>query len=181
MLDLKELLFDSSRRTAEIAVSAIGNNPEIFKKFLDFALQDKGQYAMRAARVVQLASHIHPELIRPYIKEIILKLPTFRNNGLRRNFLKILTERSLNLDEDTLGTLVNVSFDYLISPSEKPAMKVYAMEILYRISQFYPDIQSELISTIEDQLPRSTVAVKSRGKQVLAKLYKQTRNKNTEY
>jgi len=60
-------------------------------------------------------------------------------------------------------------------------MKVYAMEILYKVSQFYPDIQSELISTIEDQLPRSTVAVKSRGKQVLAKLYKQTRNKNTEY
>jgi hypothetical protein len=180
-MDLEDLLFDSSRRTADIAVSAIGDNPEIFKKFLDFAMQDNGRYAMRAARVVQLASYNYPELIRPYIKEIIHKLPTFKNDGLRRNFLKILTERSLNLDEDTLWILVNVSFDYLISPSEKPAMKVYAMEILYKISQFYPDIQSELISTIENQLPRSTVAVKSRGKQVLAKLYKQTRNKNTEY
>lgn len=180
-MDFEDLLFDSSRRTADIAVSAIGDNPEIFKKFLDFAMQDKGRYAMRAARVVQLATTNHPELIRPYIKEIIFELPAFKNDGLRRNFLKILTEPSLNLDEDTLGILVNVSFNYLVSPSEKPAMKVYAMEILCNISQFYPDIRSELISTIEDQLPRSTTAVKSRGKQVLTKLYKQTRNKNTEY
>jgi hypothetical protein len=177
-IDLENLLFDSSRRTADIAVSLIGDYPEIFKKFLDFAIRDNGQYTMRAARVIQLACHNHPELIRPYIKEIIHILPTFKSDGLRRNFLKILTERSLNLDEDTLGILVSLSFDYLISPFEKPALKVYAMDILYKISQFCPDIRPELISTIEDQIPRSTMAVKSRGKQILSKLYKQIGTEN---
>jgi hypothetical protein len=172
-MDLEDLLFDSSRRTANIAVSIIGNNPEIFKKFLDFAILDKNLYAMRAARVIQLASHHHPELIRPYIKQIISQLPTFKNDGLKRGFAKILTERSLNLDEDTQGILVNLCFKWLMDPWEKAAMKVYAMDILYKISQFYPDIKPELISTIEDQMHRSTVAVVSRGKTYLSKLYKQ--------
>ncbi len=171
-IDLENLLFDSSRRTADIAVSIIGKNPQIFREFLDFALQDKGQYSMRAARVVQLSSHNHPELIRPFLKEIIHKLPTYNNDGLRRSMLKLLAERLLNTDEETKGILVSYAFETLMNPTEKPAMKVYAMDILFKISIEYPGIQPELISTIEDQIPRSTIAVKSFGKKVLKKLYK---------
>lgn len=173
---MKDLLFDSSRRTADMAVGVIGNNPEIFKKMLDFALEDKNLYAMRAARVIQLASHNHPELVRPYLKEIIFRLPNLKNDGLKRGMAKILIERSYSHDDETLGILVSTCFDWLMSPAEKPAIKVYAMEILYKISKFYPEIQPELISSIEDQLPRSTIAVKTRGKQIIKKLYKQNNN-----
>jgi len=38
-MDLEILFSASSRRKADIAVAAIGNNPEIFKKVLDFALE----------------------------------------------------------------------------------------------------------------------------------------------
>jgi hypothetical protein len=176
--DLKDLLFDSSRRTADIAVGLIGDNPEIFKKFLDFALSDKGPYAMRAARVVQLSSHHHPELVRPYLKEIIHKLPYFKNDGLRRGLFKILTERSLDLDEESFGILADTTFNCLNNPAEKPAMKVYSMEILFRISEFYPEIKPELISILEDQMPRSTVAVKSAGKKLLRKLYIRRKDNN---
>jgi hypothetical protein len=173
-MDLQDLLFDSSRRTADMAVGVIGNNPDIFKKMLDFAFEDKNLYAMRAARVIQLASHNHPELIRPYLREIILRLPNLKNEGLKRGLAKILIERSYDHDDDTLGILVSTCFDWLMNPAEKPAIKVYSMEILYKISQLYPEIKTELVSSIEEQLPRSGVAVKSRGRQILAKLYKGT-------
>ena len=172
-MELKDLLFDSSRRTADIAVGLVGDNPEIFKKFFDLALEDKTPYAMRAARVVQLACNNHPLLIRPYTKELILKFNSFRNDGLRRSILKIFTERSLNLDDESLGILVDFCFTCLVSASEKPAMKMYSMVILFKISQFYPDIKSELISTVEDQMPRSSPAVKSVGKKTITKLFKQ--------
>jgi hypothetical protein len=170
-MDLEDILYDSSRRTAEIAVSAIGNNPDIFEKFFEYAMLDKGRFAMRAARVIQLASHRHPELIRPYMKEIIQKLPFIKTEGLKRGFLKILTERSFQFDEETMGILVTHSFEILANPAEKPAMKVYALEILYSISKYYPDIKPELISSIENLMPRSSAAVKSVGKRLLKKLY----------
>ena len=33
-MELEDLLFDSSRRTADIAVNTIGSNPGLFKKML---------------------------------------------------------------------------------------------------------------------------------------------------
>jgi hypothetical protein len=174
-MELEELLYDSSRKTADIAVGLIGDNPEIFKKFLDFAMKDKGQYAMRAARVVQLSGNHHPELIRPYLKEIIYKFDSFRNDGLRRSMLKIFTERSLNLDEESFGKLVEIGFNCLTDPAEKAAMKMYAMVILRKISQYYPEIKPELIATIEEQIPRSSAAIISVGKQTLTKLHNQQR------
>jgi hypothetical protein len=59
-------------------------------------------------------------------------------------------------------------------------MKMYSMVILYKISHFYPEIKPELISTIEDQIPRSSAAIMSVGKQTLTKLYKQIKTENTK-
>ncbi len=106
-MELEDILFDSSRRTADMAVSAIGDNPEIFKKFLDLALADRGRYTMRAARVVQLAAGRHPELVLPYIRDVIHKLPGFKTDGLKRSVAKLLAEQSFSLDEDTLGILTD--------------------------------------------------------------------------
>lgn len=172
-MELKDLLFDSSRRTADIAVGIIGDNPELFGQFVALAMLDKGPFAMRAARVVQLAGYKHPELIRPYTKELILKFNSFRNDGLRRSILKIFSESSLDPDEESIGILVDICFTCLLNPAEKPAMKTYAMVILHKITRFYPDIIPELISTIEDQMPKSSAAIKAVGRQTLTKLYKQ--------
>jgi len=121
-MELEDLLFDNSRRTADIAVNTIGNDPGLFKKMLDFAMEDRGRFAMRATRVVYLTAHNHPELIRPHLKEIIHKLPTFKNDGLKRCFAKIFTELSCDYDDETLGILVNVCFDWIINPHEKVAL-----------------------------------------------------------
>ena len=172
-MQLEDILFDSSRRTADMAVSAIGDNPEIFKKFLNLALADRGRYTMRAARVVQLAAGRHPGLVLPYIRDVIHKLPGFKTDGLKRSVAKLLAEQSFSLDEDTLGVLTVVCFKWLADPLEKAAMKVYAMDILYKVALLYPEIKPELISTIEEQFPRSTVAVVSHGKKITALLYKQ--------
>lgn len=171
--ELEEILFDSSRKTADFAVSMIGNNPEIFKIFLDFAMLDRNQFSMRAARVIYLSAHNHPELVRPFIKEIILNLPNFHNDGVKRCLTKILTERSIDQEEEILGLLVSTCFSWLSESAEKAALKVYAMEILYRISKRYPDIQAELIAAIEELMPRSAAAIRNRGEKILAKLYRE--------
>ncbi len=172
-MELEDLLFDSSRKTADIAVSIIGENPEIFKKFLDFAMLDKDQFSMRAARVIWLSAHDQPWLVKPYIREIIQKLPNFKNDGVKRCLTKMLTEQSIDQNDETLGILANSCFNWLSEPTEKAAMKVYAIEILYQISKKYPELQNELIAAIEAQMPRSASAVKNRGSKILTKLYRE--------
>ena len=47
------------------------------------------------------------------------------------------------------------------------------MEIIYKISQLYPEIKNELISTVENMMPRSSFGIKSRGRKLLKKLYRE--------
>jgi hypothetical protein len=171
-MELDDLLFDSSRKTADFAVDFIGCNHGLFKNVLDFALQDKSKFAMRASRVVCLAANRHPELIRPYINDLAAKLHTFKTDGLKRNVAKIISESSFAEHEEISGILIHTCFSWLNNPAEKSAVKVYAMDILYKATRYYPEIIPEFISTIRMQLPEATISVNSHGKKVLKKLLK---------
>ena len=170
-MELEDLLIDSSRITADMAVHTIGENQALFKKVLDFALEDNDQYAMRAARVIYLTAINHPELIRPYLNKIIHELSGFKNDGLKRSMTRILSEHYTELNEESQGILVDVCFKYLMDTNEKIALKIYSMDILYNLSQIYPEIKKELIFSIENQLPYASAAIKSRGKKMMKKLY----------
>lgn len=135
---------------------------------------------MRLARVINLVANLHPELIRPHLKELVIKLPTFKTGGLKRCMVKTISERSFDFDENTLGILVNTCFEWVNDPSEEIAIKAYAMEVLYRVSQFHPDIKPELIATIEYLLPEASSGIKVRGKMYLKKLYKEVGRRKLE-
>ncbi|RLC54758.1 MAG: hypothetical protein DRH89_09050, partial [Candidatus Cloacimonadota bacterium] len=93
-MELEKLLVDSSKITADMAVFTIGKDPILFKKVLDFALEDKDVFAQRASRVVLLCAVKFPHLIKPHLNEIITSLPGFQNGGLKRNILRLLSQRT---------------------------------------------------------------------------------------
>lgn len=172
-MELEDLLVDSSKITAEMAVHTIGDNPVLFKKVLDFALEDKAKYAQRASRVIQKSATKYPDLIRPYFKQIVNAFPDFQNVGLKRNMLRLLSKHYKELNEEQQGILLDVCFNYLMNSNEKPAVIVYSMDILYEISNQFPDLKMELISCIENQMPTASAGIKSRSKKMLKKLQKE--------
>ncbi|OQX72771.1 MAG: hypothetical protein B6D61_13265 [Bacteroidetes bacterium 4484_249] len=172
-MELENLLFDSSHRTAEMAVIAIGDNPELFNKILNFAFNDNGKFAMRAARVIQMSAICYPELVQPHLKNIIQQMSGFKTAGLKRSFAKIIAEMTWDFDEEILGILADTCFKWLNNSSEKIALKIYSQDILYKISQLYPDLKHELISTLENQLPHSSIAIRTRSRKMIKKLYKE--------
>jgi hypothetical protein len=173
-MELEELLVDSSKITADMAVQTIGDNPVLFKKVLDFALEDKEVFAQRASRVIQLTTTKYPYLIEPHLDKIVNSLPGFKNGGLKRNMLRLLAHHSNNLDEEQQSILLDVCFKNLMNSDEKPAVIVYSMDILYDISNQYPELKNELISCIENKMPVGSAGIKSRSKKMLKKLYKET-------
>ena len=166
-MELEHLLFDSTRRTAGIAVNIIGKDPKLFKRMLDFALEDKDPFALRAARVVNIVTSKYPWLIQPYLKNLVLQLKEFKSIGLKRGIAKTLAEGSFDYDEETFGMLVDTCFFWFNHSSEEIAVRIYALEIVFKASGKYPEIKPELVSSIENEIPRSSAAIKSRGKRLL--------------
>ncbi len=181
-MELEDLLVDSSKITADMAVHTIGEDPVLFQKVLDFALEDRDVFAQRASRVIQLSATKYPFLIKPHLNNIITSFPEFRNGGLKRNMLRYLSKHTKELTEEQHGILFDVCYMFLMNSEEKPSIIVYSMDILYDISNQYPDLKNELISCIENKMPTASAGIKSRSKKMLKKLYDEieVRSKKSE-
>ena len=68
------------------------------------------------------------------------------------------------------GQIMNDCFEFVSSPSEKPAVKADALTILHHLSKIYPEIKGELRTIIEDRWDLETAAFRSRGRKILNKL-----------
>ena len=65
---------------------------------------------------------------------------------------------------------MNLCFDYIISPGEKPAIKAFSLTVLQHLSKQYPEIKQELKTIIEDRREFESAAFKSRAKKILKEL-----------
>lgn len=65
---------------------------------------------------------------------------------------------------------MNICFDYLISPNEKPAVKAFSLTVLENLSNSYPEIKQELKTVIEDRWNYETAAFHSRARKILKHL-----------
>jgi hypothetical protein len=170
-MNFEEQLVDSSRLIADLVAKNVGDNKEYFKELMELSFSGKPKISMRASRVATLCVEKYPFLIEPYLDKIIYSLPD--DESIRKNFLKVLAEAELKFSEDQLGYLFDNCFEMLISDKSSIATKVYTMQILYKISQIEPDLKIELISAIEEQVPKGSSGVKYFGRAILKKLYRE--------
>ncbi|MBN2482030.1 MAG: hypothetical protein JXB19_09840 [Bacteroidales bacterium] len=169
---LKDHLTDSSRALADLTANMVYDNPVLFGDLTALVLTELYPYAQRAARVVAICSLQYPELFVPYRKKIAGKLTQLRNESVIRNLLKIYAEIPLAFTPVEKSVLINLCFDFLISQTVPVAIKVYSMDILYKLAVNIPDIGIELNNIIENQLPFSSAGYKSKGEWILKKLAK---------
>lgn len=164
-------LSDSSKKLAELTASMVYDEPNLLKPLIEVAWLDREPWSQRASRVVSICCCRFPELLKPYVSSIIRNLKDLKSEGPIRNFLKIFMEVPVELNNRNKSILLSLCFDYL-SGHYAVGLKVYSMDILYRLSEEIPEIRRELYHIIEEQLPESSAGFISRGRKVLKKLEK---------
>jgi hypothetical protein len=169
-MSIEDKLVDSSRKLIDYIVAEVKDDAKLFKETLDIAYEGKPQIASRASRVVCFCAEMNPDLMYPHIDTFVENTINQRNNSVVMNFLKTLTFNILPTNDESLGKLVNFCFERLMDKEEKPAITVYAMEILYLISRNEPDISNELKAVIETRIVFGSPGIKYRGKEILKKL-----------
>jgi hypothetical protein len=69
------------------------------------------------------------------------------------------------------GIAAEACFENL-SSEEPVAVKVFAMTVIANLCKDYPELKSELVPLIEDQLPFATAGFRSRARKVLRQIEK---------
>jgi hypothetical protein len=170
MPDFISGLGDSGRATADLAVIAIGKDAENFKHLLNICFSEAYPICMRASRVVQLFCEKNPEFIVPYLDEIIDKISCSKEEGVKREFLKIIAECiDFNLVKDN-STLLDIAFNWMSSTKEAVAIRYYCINICEKFCVCEPDLKSEFKILLEFSLNDATPGFRNRALKVLKKL-----------
>jgi len=171
-MPFEDILYDSSRICVEMAGEVISAKPDLFAEAFALVRENKGTVSSRASRAIFFSFSNNPGIIDPFIADIVDATLTIENTSIRQNLLRLLSELELTEDTHQIGTLIDNCFRWIDSIESTPAIKVYSLEIVYKLSRKIPELQNELINTIENQMELSSAGFKSRGGRLLKKLYK---------
>lgn len=160
-----------SMKEAEwVATSAI-ENPAIFNKLLEYSFSKDKKLAFRASWTLTKVCDKFPEIIYPFLPDIIESLDKIDNESAQRSFLRIISLSDMNqISNKHHGILAEHCFAALKSGSSAIAIKAYAMEILYNLVLKYPELHNELSATILLIEGEESVGVLARGRMILKKL-----------
>ena len=145
------------------------SSPKHFKELMECFLSNEYRIAQRAAWSVSWGAQKHPELVKPYIKDLVAQLPRKDvHDAVIRNSVRILQQ--IEIPEELHGELMNNCFGFIESPSTPSAIKAFSLTTLFNLSRNYPEIKQELKLLIEENWNNETAAFRSRGKHILKAL-----------
>jgi 8-oxo-dGTP diphosphatase len=153
-----------------IATSAI-ENPAIFNKLLEYSYSSDRRLAFRASWTLSKACDKFPELIYPFLIEIIEQLDKINNESVQRSFLRIISLSDPGeISKRHHGILADHCFRFLNSGFSAIAIKAYSMEIIYNLALIYPELANELLATINMLQGEGSAGVIARGHIIMKKL-----------
>jgi len=153
-----------------IATSAI-ENPAIFIKLFQYSNSSDKKLAFRASWTLTKVCDRFPDLIYPYLNQIVESLNTIDNESTLRSFLRILSLTDLDkIDNRQHGLLADFCFGTLNSGFSAIAVKAYSMEILYKLSLIYPELTNELSTSIRILMEDGSAGITARGSMIMKKL-----------
>jgi len=164
-----EILKEHSKKHALLIAKYACSNSKYFKALIECYKSNDYRLAQRAAWSVSRAARTKPEMIMPFIKDLVemLNKPNV-HDAVKRNAARVLQE--IDIPEQYHGTVMNNCFAFIEDINTPAAIKAFSLTILFNLSKTYPDIKQELRLIIEERMPIETAAFKSRGKKILSKL-----------
>jgi hypothetical protein len=170
------LLKGNSRSYTNFIGDIVSKRPELIGELWEIYLAIEEPVSRRAAWIIDTASEKKPEWVEPFLPQLIAKLPEFNHDGLKRHALRMIAR--MPFPAGTEGVLMNNTFEWLVSTTESVAVKMYSIQILYRLSATEPDILQELYDTIEFQIADGTPGFKSIGSKLMRQIDKDIMERN---
>lgn len=162
----EEILSDHSKEHALKIAGYACSSSENFKALMECFMSNDYRLAQRAAWSVNWAARKKPEMVEPYIKDLVAVLDKKDvHDAVIRNSLRVLEETEI--PEKYHGEVMNACFGFIEKPGTPGAFKAYSITIIEKLSKFYPEILDELKLIIRENWDHETPAFKSRGKKIL--------------
>ena len=154
----------------EELLNALAANPEEVSLLIQIIESPPEKTAWRAAWIIDHFNQQYPELISPYLPELLRILKETAYNGARRSLLKIMISHPTMHSED--GELLDRCFHWTCSPSVPIAVRAHAMQYIHKLLPVYPELKNEFQICLESAVHDESKGVKGKAGKLLEKLIK---------
>jgi hypothetical protein len=172
------ILKEHSKAQCNKIVSWVGKSQERFDELFELFLHDEYRVVQRAAWPVSYCVMAYPSFLNKHWPQFTRNLQkTNVHNAVKRNSIRLLQD--IDIPKKYQGIIMNTCFQFLESPTEAIAVKVFSMSVLANLAKQHPGIIPELKYLMEEQQTYQTAAFKARVKLVLKQLKKLDHAKET--
>ncbi len=171
-MNIRDEILKEHSKTQALKIAAYAClSKKNFKGLMECFMANEYRLSQRAAWSVSLAAGMNPEIIQPYLKDLVAQLQRKDvHDSVTRNSVRMLEQ--LDIPEIFHGEVMNACFRFIETPATPAAIKAFSLTTLFNLSKQYPDIKPELKLIIEERWNTETAAFKSRGKKILMEMSK---------
>lgn len=162
----EEILKEHSKAQCTAIVNWVGASQQRFDELFRLFLNDEYRVVQRAAWPVSYCVIAHPQFIKKHWAALVknLQQPNL-HNAVKRNSIRLLQD--IPIPEKYQGSIMDICFNYLQSPTEAVAVKAFSLTVLNNLAKQYPEIIPEVQLILEDQAQSLTAALKVRAREFL--------------
>jgi len=147
---------------------------DLFGTALDLALDPDPQTAFHAAYALEYAFSAAPERFVPFHARFVGDFLSVSHPGVHRHYSKImhslLKTDSIILSDEQRQRIAERTFDRLIDPKTRVAVKVWSMEILDSLSDALPWVDEQLEETIRFLMRDGSPGLCNRGAKICRRI-----------
>ncbi len=136
------------------------HKPERFYALVQLFLTGNYRITQRAVRIISQIADKQPELVEPYLPQIVATLATNPGYAVKRNVVRLLQE--VALPEELQGEIAGYCFAFLENPKEAIAVRAFSVSVLARICLEQPELKREFSLLMDDILPFAGPGIKVR-------------------
>ncbi len=165
-MKLKEtILEEHSKLQCDKIVKWVNGKQHHFDQLFALMLTGEKQVAQRAAWPIGFCIMLHPVLLSKHWRSLLNNLKKNDiHDAVKRNSIKVLS--TISIPRNYEGEIMTLCFNYVASVTESIAIKAYALTVLHKLAECYPEIIPEIKLLIDDQ-PRRSAAFTSRANKLL--------------
>lgn len=162
----EEILKEHSKAQCTAIVNWVGTSQQRFDELFRLFLNDEYRVVQRADWPVSYCVIAHPQFIKKHWAALVknLQKPNL-HNAVKRNSIRLLQD--IPIPEKYQGSIMDICFNYLQSPTEAVAVKAFSLTVLNNLAKQYPEIIPEVQLILEDQAQCLTAALKVRAREFL--------------
>ena len=170
MIVREQLLVANSRANADRVLAMVGDDPELLVQLMVCFLGHEVRVAQRAAQVVGDFGRRDPDLLLPWLSDIVDAIENPIHQAIRRNGVRFFSELAEPLPAELEKRLIRMCGQFVADRNVDVAIGAFSMSFIADRADRYPAEANQLCKDLRDRMPDASSGFANRANKVLKQL-----------